>query len=344
MKTIVRLFWIAIVVGLVGIGYLGYFVFLQKHHPKSTQGKNNILYIYPEENYGKVKLGLLKIFPDIKEWHLTLIAEQMKYTDLVKPGRYVFRGNISLIDIIRKLKAGNQDPVRFSFLKFRRMSDLAGAIGKISLVDSNQLNAWFVDSNVLKSYGMSHQSVMSYFIPNTYEIYWTSNADAFMKRMKMEYDHFWTDDRKQKASALNLNPLEVSVLASIVNEETIKADEKPKVAGLYWNRVQKGMLLQADPTVKFALGKFELRRIWEKDLQVNSPYNTYKFKGLPPGPINTPSTQDIDAVLHLDHHAFLYMCAKEDFSGYHNFAVTEAEHSKNAAAYRKALSARKIYR
>jgi UPF0755 protein len=344
MKRIFRLFLVVLALGLAIGGYLGYFVFLHQHQPASTEGKNNILYIYPEENYGKVKVGLLKIFPDLKEWHLTLLAEQMNYTDHVKPGRYVFRGKYSLAKIMRKLKSAEQDAVRFSFVKYRNLSDMAGAVGKITLVDSNELRSWLADTALWSKYAMNPNHLLTYFIPNTYELYWTTSTDGFIKRMKKEYDRFWTTERMEKAKSLGLTIEQVSVLASIVNEETIKTDEKPKVAGLYWNRVNKGMLLQADPTVKFALGNFELRRIWEKDLQVNSPYNTYRFKGLPPGPINTPSIEDLDAVLNLQKHSFIYMCAKEDFSGYHNFAENESQHNLNAQKYRKALSSRKIYR
>ncbi len=186
MKRIFRLLIVILALGLSVGGYLGYFVFLHQHQPASTEGKNNVLYIFPEENFGKVKLGLLKIFPELEEWHLTLLAEQMNYTDHVKPGRYVFRGKYSLAKIMRKLKSGEQDAVKFSFVKYRNLSDMAGAIGKITLVDSNELRNWLLDSTVWSKFGMNSTYLLTYFIPNTYELYWTTTSEGFIKRMKKE--------------------------------------------------------------------------------------------------------------------------------------------------------------
>jgi UPF0755 protein len=175
-------------------------------------------------------------------------------------------------------------------------------------------------------------------------MYWTTTAKGFAQRMKKEYDHFWSTSRKAKAEAIGLTPQEVTTLASIVQSETIKSDELKIVAGLYINRLHKNIPLQADPTVKYAIGNFSLRRILYKHLEIDSPYNTYKYAGLPPGPICFPTIKSIDAVLNYDHNKYLYMCAKEDFSGYHNFAKTQRQHNKNAAKYRKALNKNKIYR
>jgi UPF0755 protein len=180
------------------------------------------------------------------------------------------------------------------------------------------------------------------FIPNTYEVYWNTPAEKLIERMKREYDVFWNNDRRRKAENIRLTPIEVSILASIVEEETAAPDEYPIVAGLYLNRLYKGMMLQADPTVKFAVGDFSLRRILNRHLEVDSPYNTYMYAGLPPGPIRIPSPKSIDAVLNHTVHNYLYMCAKEDFSGRHNFAVTLKEHNKNAEKYRAELNRRGI--
>lgn len=182
------------------------------------------------------------------------------------------------------------------------------------------------------------------FIPNTYEVYWDISIDGLLKRMKKEYDKFWNDSRKDKAAVIGLTPVEVSILASIVEEECTYTDEYPTVAGLYLNRIKRKQLLQADPTVKFAVGDFGLRRILNVHLETDSPYNTYKYEGLPPGPIRIPSIKGIDSVLNYAKHDYLYMCAKEDFSGRHNFAKTLAEHNKNAANYRNALNHSGIYR
>jgi UPF0755 protein len=182
------------------------------------------------------------------------------------------------------------------------------------------------------------------FIPDTYEFYWTTSAKQFADRMKNEYERFWNDERKNRAEQINLNPVEVITLASIVQSETAKKEELKTVAGLYINRLKRGQLLQADPTVKYAVGDFSLKRILNLHLEIESPYNTYKYVGLPPGPINFPETESIDAVLNFEKHNYIFMCAKEDFSGYHNFAGTLAEHNRNAAKYRAALNAEKIWK
>ena len=199
------------------------------------------------------------------------------------------------------------------------------------------------DSAWCASMEFNRQTIVAMFIPNTYEVYWNVSPERFMARMKREYKAFWNASRQEKAQAAGLSPVEVSVLASIVEEESAAVDEYPVIAGLYLNRLKAGIPLQADPTVKFAVGDFSLRRILDKHLEVDSPYNTYKYAGLPPGPIRIPSIQALDAVLNYTKHRYLYMCAKEDFSGRHNFAVTLAEHNRNAARYRSELNRRKIF-
>ena len=182
------------------------------------------------------------------------------------------------------------------------------------------------------------------FIPNTYEMYWNTSAIEFFERLHSEYDKFWNAERKAKAAALNLNPIQVSILASIVDAEALYDKEMPIIAGLYLNRLNKGILLQADPTVIFANGDFTVKRVTNSLLKVSSPYNTYKYSGLPPGPIMMPSINAIDAVLNKNDNNYIYMCAKEDFSGYHNFAVTVQEHERNAKKYRDALNKRNIFK
>jgi UPF0755 protein len=193
-------------------------------------------------------------------------------------------------------------------------------------------------------YGFNEQTIMTMFIPNTYEFYWNTSADEFFERMADEYKKFWTDERKQKAKNIGLSQSEVSILASIVELETQKKDERPTVAGVYINRLKKKMLLQADPTVVFALGDFTINRVLKIHLETDSPYNTYKYSGLPPGPIYLPSISSIDAVLNFENHDYIYFCAKEDFSGYHNFAKTLAQHNENARKFQQALNKRKIWK
>ena len=216
------------------------------------------------------------------------------------------------------------------------------AVSRQLMIDSLDIAKLISDSAYCAQMGYAQETLPSLFIPNTYEVYWNMSADAFMKRMQKEHAAFWNDERLKKAQRIGLTPEEVSTLASIVEEETANGPEKPMVAGLYINRLNKGMLLQADPTVKFGLQEFGLKRILFKHLEVDSPYNTYKYAGLPPGPIRIPSIQGLESVLNYTQHNYIYMCAKEDFSGTHNFAVTAAQHQANARRYQQALNRRKI--
>ena len=195
----------------------------------------------------------------------------------------------------------------------------------------------------MENYGFTPENFKAMFIPNTYEFYWTTSAEEFVERMNNEYNKFWNDERKTKAGQIGLSPVEVSILASIVQAEVSKNEELKTVAGLYINRLKKGIMLQADPTVKYAVGDFAIKRVLNKHLEIDSPYNTYKYAGLPPGPINFPEIQAIDAVLNYEKHNYLFMCAREDFSGYHNFAVNNAQHARNAAKYREALDRNRIF-
>ena len=248
-----------------------------------------------------------------------------------RPGNYAIRKGDSMRTVWRRLLSGNQTPVKIVVPSVRTFALIAGALGHRLMADS-------VDFAAV----LSRPEQMARIIPNTYEVYWTLTPDEFLRRMEREYEHFWNDDRKKKAESVGLTPDEVAVLASIVDEETAQADEKPLVAALYLNRLKKGMLLQADPTVKYAVGDPTLKRILFEHLKVESPYNTYLHTGLPPTPIRIPSVQALEAVLNPAHHNYLYMCAREDFSGYHNFAVTLAEHNANARRYQAALNARGI--
>ena len=271
------------------------------------------------------------------------VAKKKNYPSGIKPGKYVFDKGMNNNTMINMLKAGNQAPIVVTFNNLRFMEELAGKVARYIEPDSAELIAYLSDSTVISRMGFNKYSFHAMFIPNTYEMYWTTTPEQFAERMKAEYERFWSDGRKTKAEALGLSPVEVITVASIVQEETVKADEKPVVAGLYLNRIRKGMPLQADPTVKFALGDFNIKRVLIRHLETDSPYNTYKYAGLPPGPINFPEISSIDAVLNADNNKFIYMCAREDFSGYHNFARTLHEHNENAQRYREALDQNKIW-
>ena len=244
--------------------------------------------------------------------------------------------------LFHHMRSGRQVPVRLTIPSVRTMERLAEELSEKLMVSKEELMKTFESKDSCAKYGVTPETMACIFIPETYEVYWTIGVEQLMERMKTESKFFWNAERTRKAKALGLTPDQVITIASIVDEETANNAEKPMIAGMYYNRYRKGMPLQADPTVKFALQDFEIKRIYNNMLDVDSPYNTYKNEGLPPGPIRIPSVAGIDAVLNLVKHNYLYMCAKEDFSGTHNFATTYDEHLKNAAKYSRALNARGI--
>jgi UPF0755 protein len=272
------------------------------------------------------------------------VSNKKKYPDNIKAGKYVFSKGMNTNEMVNMLRSGRQKPVTVTFNNLRFIDELAGSVAKYIQPDSLELLAYLNDSSVIAQHGFNKYSFHAMFVPNTYEFYWTTTPQQFVERMGAEYNRFWNEARLQKAQAIGLTPIEVSTVASIVQEETIKADEKARVAGLYLNRIRKGMLLQADPTIKFALGDFGIKRVLSKYLLIDSPYNTYLYAGLPPGPINFPEISSIEAVLNAEDHNYIYMCASDEFNGYHNFARTLREHNQNAIRYQQALDSIKIWK
>jgi UPF0755 protein len=301
------------------------------------------IYIDEERDYETVVDQLKEKVELPNEDVFRLLADRMNYPNMVKTGRYAIEDGMTMPDLIRALRSGSQVPINLTFNNIRTMENLAGRLSSQLMADSISILDVLNDTSVAAKYGFNEQTFGSMFIPNTYEVYWDTNVESLIERMKREYDSFWNTERRAKAEKLGLTPLEVTTLASIVEEEATYADEYPIVAGLYINRLNRGMRLEADPTVKFAVGDATLRRILFKHLEVESPYNTYKIDGLPPGPIRIPSTSAINATLSPAQHNYIFMCAKDDLSGRHNFAVTHAEHARNARAYQKALNERGIY-
>lgn len=303
-----------------------------------------VLLIQQDENFDSVYKELEKalVLNNIKAFKW--VSDKKSYPSNVKPGRYILKTNMTTNAVVNKLRSGNQDPVNLTFNNVRVKEELAEKVSKYIWADSLSVLQLFSNEQEIRERGFDAETYRTMFIPNTYEIYWTTSAEEFGTRMFREYERFWNEDRKNKAKALELTPVQVSVLASIVESETAKSDELKRVAGLYINRLHRNIPLQADPTIKYAVGDFSLRRIINKHLEIDSPYNTYKNLGLPPGPICFPSVSSIDAVLNYEKHDFIYMCAKEDFSGYHNFAKTLAQHNRNATKYRTALDKNKIYK
>ncbi len=274
----------------------------------------------------------------------SFVSKVLGYQKLVKPGLYELQPGMTNLEAVRMLRAGAQAPVRITFNNVRLKNELVEKITANTGVNTNDFESLLNDDDFLAKYGLNSENALSIFIPNTYEVYWTITAEELFQKMYDQYNSFWNADRKAKAEAINLTPTEVSVLASIVQAESIKKEEGPIIAGLYLNRLKRNIALQADPTLVYAVGDFSIQRVLNEHKKVESPYNTYLNKGLPPGPINLPTLASLEAVLNHEVHNYIYMCAKEDFSGYHRFAITYAEHDRNAKLFQRAMNQRRIFR
>lgn len=344
MKKIVKF---GLVIALVGL-FIGVLLLLRVYFTfRATNvavSKETLIYIPTNSNYNDVLNILEKNKVLISLDRFKRVARYYDYENSVNPGCYAFKPGMSNSSMVKMLKYGHQKPVKVAFTSMRTWQQLAHRIASQIEADSASLINLFTSDTIAFNRGFTPATLMAMFIPNTYEFYWNTPALGFINRMQKEYNRFWNDNRMQKATALGLTPVEVSTLASIVEEETNVKSEMPIIAGVYINRLHKGIPLQADPTVKFAVGDFTIRRVLTRHLAVDSPYNTYRYQGLPPGPIRIPSAFVIDAVLNAQKHSYLYFCASPDFSGRHLFAKTLAEHNRNAAEYRRALNREKIYR
>ena len=262
-----------------------------------------------------------------------------------EPGHYVIPSKCADYDLIQMFRIGQQTPIKITFNNIRTIEQMSSRLSNQLMTDSISFDSMFRDTAFLATYGLNQATAMVFFLPDTYEVYWTITPQRFFERMKAEYEHFWTEHKLRFAAKINLSPIEVSTLASIVEEENISHPQEWRtIAGLYLNRLKIGMPLQADPTVKYAIGDFTISRVLNKHLEVESPYNTYKIKGLPPGPIRVPSRKALDSVLNYSQHSYLYMCADWHMNGYHLFARTSAEHARNARMYQNQLNKRKIYK
>jgi UPF0755 protein len=273
------------------------------------------------------------------------LARQKKYPSLIKPGRYVIINGLSCNSLINLLRSGRQSPVRITFNNYvRTLNDIAGRIGKQIETDSARIMSFLSDDSNYSQDGFKKETIISVFIPNTYELYWNTDPKQLYNRMLKEYRLFWNEKRLLKAKEEGLAPVEVAILASIIDDEVAKNDEKPRIAGVYLNRLRMGIPLQACPTIKFALNDFTITRVLNKYLLVDSPYNTYKHPGFPPGPIGCASIEGMDAVLNAEKHEYIFFAAKADFSGYHNFSRTLSEHNRYALLYQRELDKRKIFK
>lgn len=304
--------------------------------------ENRYIYIDDDDNIDSVYAKLEPVTSGHAMIGFKTLVGLSAYADNVRTGRYEIEKGNGAFAVFRKMKNGLQASVSLTIPTVRTIDRLAGAISKKMMIDSVALNKALTDTATCAKYGYTPETIICMFIPNTYDFYWNTPLEKFLNKMDKESKRFWDFGRTQKAESMGLTKEEVMTLASIVDEETANDAEKPMIAGMYYNRLKAGMPLQADPTIKFALKDFDIRRIYNNMLSVKSPYNTYRNTGLPPGPIRVPSVAGIDAVLNHVHHDYLYMCAKEDFSGTHNFAATYSEHLENAAKYSEALNKRGI--
>ena len=338
LKIFIYIFGLLALIGIV----FGYYIRSTIFKPIELE-KTVYIFIEPSTKYNEVVSQIKKQVNLPSEKFFQMISERMNYPESIKTGRYAINDGMTMPEIIRILRSGNQSAVKLTFNNIRTKENLAGRISSQLMLDSMALLNVLKDETKLEALGFDTNTIVAMFIPNTYEVYWDTSIDKLLNRMQKEYTTFWNESRKTKAKEIGLSPIEVSTLASIVEEEATYSDEYPIVAGLYLNRLKRGQRLEADPTIKFALNDFSLRRILYKHLEVESPYNTYRNAGLPPGPIRVPSIKGIDATLSPQDHKYLFMCAKDDLSGRHNFATTHAEHMRNAALYQRALNERKIY-
>lgn len=328
-----RIVGILLLVFLIGGLYVGW----QVLGPQVNNPEKEFLYVPTGARYTQLKDSLLNNgFIESAFW-FEKVANYAKLPKNIKPGKYLIKDGESIYHLVRKLRIGNQEPVDLVINKVRTKEDLAARIAQSLELDSLQAIQFLNDPKALKQYNVDTQTVLTVVLPNTYRYFWTADMQDIFDKLYKNHQKFWDEERRAKAARLQLTPKEVYIMASIVEEETNKQSDKGKIASVYINRLQRGMPLQADPTVKYALGNFGLTRLLHKHLEVASPYNTYRNPGLPPGPICTPSRKTIEAVLNAPETDYLYFVAKPDFSGYSNFAVNYREHQDYARAYRQAL-------
>ncbi len=342
VKYIVWLFVVIAIIATIG----GYFLYQIIYKPNvwTPDGKKVSIYISTGSDFDDVKKVLFEKGLIVHRNNFIWWADKKNYPNLIKPGHYIIEDNMNNDDLIKLLRSGNQVPVNVIFNNVRDIYQLAGKVSKQIEADSVALVDEFNDPVSLSSMGLTNNTISTIFIPDTYEFYWNTSAKGFVARMHEEYLSFWNSTRTNKATNMGMTIPEIITLASIVEKETNKVDEKPLLAGVYINRLEKGWRLQADPTLIYALNDYSIKRVLNEHMDLDSPYNTYKYGGLPPGPICIPSISSIDAVLNYKNDGYLYFCAKDDLSGYHVFAKTNAQHNRNARKYQSALNKLRIYK
>ncbi len=338
----------AIVIGLLAIFTLGllfgvqqaYRMFVQNTH--SISGETTYIYVHPNTSVEQLIDSIEKDHVIASPRTLLFHAQILGFKN-VKTGKYKINATESNLSLIRRFRNGEQTPIKITFNNIRKKDQLAGRLGMQLMTDSASIINLLNDEQFLKQYDVTAETALCLFLPDTYEVFWNTSPENLVKRMHREYQNFWNKANVAKAKAMGLTPVEVATLASIVEEESNKSYEKPIIAGLYYNRLKRGIPLQACPTVRYAWDDFTITRVLHKHLAIDSPYNTYKYRGLPPAPIRTPSKEGLKAVLNYTKHNYLYMCAKETLNGEHYFASSLHQHNIYAAKYQRALNQRKIY-
>lgn len=336
------------IIGMIAAGIFSYYIYNSVFDSNTSfSQKEQVIYIPSEADFSSVLDTLRPYVKDLQSF--SLVAEKKGYASKVRPGRYTLNKGMNNNDLVNRLRSGN-NPVKVVFNNQERLENLAGRIASQIEADSTSLIEAFRDKDFMAENGFTRETALGMYVPNQYEFYWNTSAEEFRERMKKEYDRFWTEERLKKAEEIGLSPAQVITIASIVQKETAKVDERPRVAGVYMNRFKDGWKLDADPTVIYAIkettNNFDtiIKRVLYKDLEINSPYNTYKYRELPPGPIWMPDISSINAVLDYEDHDFYYFVANVENFGYHKFAKNLAQHNRNKQEYVRWINKKGIKR
>ncbi len=348
LSNLKKVLWATALVGLVICGVIAYQIYTAIFSPNTAfQNEEAFVYIPTDATFQDVQAQLMPLVQDISTFEA--VAQRKGYSTNIKGGKYAIKKGMNNNEMINTLRSANI-PVKVSFNNQETIEDLSGRIAQQIEADSTELVTVLKDEAYLKEKGLDTHNFITPFLPNTYEFFWNTSAEAFRERMYKEYDRFWNQERKAKAAKLKMTPVEVASLAAIVQKESAKPDERPRVAGVYLNRLRKGMPLQADPTVIFAIkketGNYDtiIKRVLYRDLEIDSPYNTYKYPGVPPGPITMPDISSLEAVLNAEKHDYLYFVANVKNFGYHIFASSLSQHNRNKVQYIEWLNQQKIRR
>jgi UPF0755 protein len=344
-SLIFKMLLITLLVGAAIFLYVGFDIYSKIFRPNISLGNKGeeYFYIHTGSNYQQVIDSLVFKGYVINRNSFDWVADKKQYKNRVRPGRYKITSGMNNQELVNLLRSGVQDPLRLTIQNYRTIDELAGFLSRNLETDSISFIHLFSNQDTLIKYGFTNENVLCMFLANTYEFYWNTSAYQFFRRMHKEYHQYWNETRIQRLSSVGLSKVDVCVLASIVQQETVKRDEKSLIAGVYMNRLKRKMALQSDPTLLYALNDYSIRRVLNIHKQIESPYNTYKYAGLPPGPITMPDLSTQNAVMNYERHNYLFFCAREDFSGYHNFAETYDQHLIFARRYQKTLDTLKIF-